>query len=99
MFLRLHPSTLVRNGFALHPVGDRFFFNINRIGYAHFRLSTERDQGGLGAAADQIPPETPCLDVSIEGSPNAPAHVTLFFPGALQSEYERLLRIIEDRVV
>lgn len=99
MFIQLHPGTLVHDGSAIHPVGDRFFFNINRIGYAHFRLSTARDQGGLGAAADKIPPETPCLDISIEGSPNARAHVSLYFPGALKSEYERLLKIIENRVV
>jgi hypothetical protein len=99
MFIRLHPSTLVRDGLALKPVGDRFYFNINRIGYAQFRASVARDQTGLGAASDQIPPGTPCLDVSIEGSPDVSVYVTLYFPSGLRSEYERLLQIIEDRVV
>jgi hypothetical protein len=99
MFIRLHPGTLVRDGLAISPVGENFFFNVNRIGYARFRSSTARDQGGLGAASSLIPEGTPCLEISIEGSPNAPAYVRLFFPGALQSEYQRLLQIVEARLL
>lgn len=99
MFIRLHPGTLVRDGLTISPVGESFYFNINRIGFARFRSSTQRDQGGLGAASSQIPEGTPCLEISIEGSPNAPAHITLYFPGPLESEYRRLLQILEGRLL
>jgi hypothetical protein len=99
MFIRLHPGTLVRDGLGITPVGENFFFNVNRIGFARFRSSTKRDQSGLGAASSQIPEGTPCLEISIEGSPNAQAQVTLFFPGNLGSEYQRLLHIVQNRLV
>lgn len=65
MFICLHPRTLVREGVAIAPVGDNFYFNINRIGFARFRSSTERDQAGLGGASSMIPAGTPCLEISI----------------------------------
>jgi hypothetical protein len=99
MFIRLHPGTLVRDGLAISPVGENFYFNVNRIGFARFRPSTARDQGGLGADSSLIPPGTACLEISIEGSPNARAHVMLYFPGTLESEYRRLLQIVEDRLL
>jgi hypothetical protein len=99
MFIRLHPGTLVRDALTISAVGENFFFNVNRIGFARFRSSTERDQSGLGAASAQVPPGTPCLEISIEGSPNARTQVVLYFPGALESEYQRLLRIVEARLL
>jgi hypothetical protein len=99
MFIRLHPGTLVRDGLTISPVGENFFFNVNRIGFARFRSSTQRDLSGLGSAASRIPEGTACLEISIEGSPNARAQVMLFFPGALQSEYQRLLQIVEARLL
>ena len=99
MFIHLHPSTLVRDGLALHPVGEHFYFNVNRIGYAHFRSSTKRDQDGLGAAADLVPPGTSCVDISIEGAPNSRAHITLFFPAPLRAKYDHLLQVVQARVI
>ena len=96
MFIRLHPSTLVREGLTIAPVGENFYFNVNRIGFARFRTSTKRDQSGLGAASSQMSEGTPCLEISIEGAPNARAHITLYFPGPLESEYRRLLQIVES---
>jgi hypothetical protein len=99
MFIRLHPGTLVRDGLTIPPVGENFYFNVNRIGFARFRSSTERDQGGLGADSSKIPEGTPCLEISIEGSPTARSRDILYFPGALESEYRRLLQIIEHRLL
>jgi hypothetical protein len=99
MFIRLHPGTLVREEFRISLVGENFFFNVNRIGFARFRASTERDQSGLGADSSLIPNGTPCLEISIEGSPSARGQVTLFFPGALESEYRRLLQLVEGRLL
>lgn len=98
MFVLLPPDTLY-GGNGLQPVGDGFYFNINRIGWARFRSSNAKDQAGLGASADQIRPGTPCMDVSIEGSVDGVRSFTLYFPGPLRTEYERLQRILHDRRV
>jgi hypothetical protein len=99
MFIRLHPSTIVNDGGPLHPVGDRFYFNINRIGSARFRSSGKEDYSGQGKAADLVPLETPCVDIWIEGAPHGRAQIVFYFPGPLRTEYERVLQIIEHRVV
>ncbi|WP_420125968.1 hypothetical protein [Longimicrobium sp.] len=99
MFIQLHPDTLVRDGLTIAPVGENFFFNIDHIGFARFRVSTKHDQGGLGADASKVPEGTSCLELSRSALPNDTAQVALYFPGDLVSEYHRLLRILKDQLV
>lgn len=98
MFVRLHPDTLTGIGSRLDPVGETFYLNINRVASARFRSSTRRDQNGRGADAQLIPEGTPCVELWIEGSPELPPEVQLFFPN-LRSEYQRLMGIVQSRAI